>query len=133
MEIPYQHMNIPYSKDGLENVLPAIFRSLPTCSTEKDSIIVTDYTELFRWIGYKRTPEQVKVHADYFFKHFEGKFFFNQFIAVFSNVHRTSGVVRAMIETIIDRDKNGYISADEFTDMIEMLRNYDRRLIGTPY
>jgi len=133
MEIPYRDMNVSYTKHELENVLPAIFRSMPTYNPDDDSILTPDFGELYRRSGYKRTPEQVKVDTDYFDQNHNGRAYMHQYITVFAELHKPTAMVRSFIMTVVDRDGNGYISAEEFVEMMKVIDNYDPRLVGKTY
>jgi len=113
-----------YTAGELEQ-LKVMFRGMPTYTDGQ--IASNDLTLMCQKMEYHRTAEEMAVFIDYWDKHFGVIIPIEEFISACSVMHNTSQLAKDRAE-VFDKDHNGFISADEFAELMESLMIVDARL-----
>jgi len=125
-ETTWRDMSVPYKEEEYEG-LREIFRTMP--SYKDGYILSSDFADIFNRLRYNRTPEQVEAYVVWWDHAQDGKMYIDQYLEILTSVHTTSKFTKLYVE-IIDKNKNGYIGAEEFDHLMTLLPHHDQKLIG---
>lgn len=110
------------------------FKKLPSYTETEDGgyILSSDVLSLASAMNYDRPPDQLKMLMQFYDKYNEGKLPFTVYVDAIAHAHdmRYSAKITA---TMADTDGNGFISADEYHDMYELLLMHNPKLKAIPF
>jgi len=125
----YRDMSVPYTAEEIKD-LRVIFRSLPTY--KDNHILTSDFPEIFHRLRYERSAEQVEAYKNYWNGLQDGKVYEEQYIDLMTNIYKTYLGAQVMVD-IIDKNKSGFISEQEFTDLLHVAQTHDTKLAGKTF
>jgi len=120
----------PYSEQEL-NDLKFAFRSLPTHYSE-DFIRSSDIHLLLKRMNFERTPEQTAGYKKFFDDNLGGVIALSDFINRASVIHDSKKMVQVAARAF-DKNGDGFISADEFTELMKVMRIHDPKMKNVPF
>jgi len=122
--VEYRDMSIPYTEEELQ-ALRELICSLPTY--KDGNVYADDIPAVVKAMRYERTPEQIQAYDKYWRESFGGSMAVDSFIDYARGVHKTHLIAREFVRDM-DKDKNGFISANEFACILQCLGSHDPKL-----
>jgi len=126
-EIGYHDMSVPYTAEEIEAVKKVIEASptyKPCCG---GTIASSEVPMVLQAMRMKANDDQVKAYQGYWDKHFKGRMYCEKMLNIMRNVHQNGTYLRALAENC-DQDGNGFISEDELSSLLDMMRIKDPSL-----
>ena len=125
----YRDLSIPLSEEELASMVK-IFKSMPTF--EDDTISSIDSSAVLKAMDFRRSPEQHSAYEKYWDSHFGGRIPLQEAILIFKSLHEIRKWFR-VLAAHFDRNKDGFIDAGEFKDVLELSVTHDPTLAGLTY
>ena len=119
----------PYTKEELE-AIRTHFRNM--ASYKDNTISSKELPELLEKMDYHRTPEQVAVYIKNWEDRYNEVIPLSEFMAICESFHDTSGIARNRA-AVFDKNGDGFISDDEFEEVMQLLLSHDPRLKRTSF
>ena len=126
----YKDWSVPLLDSELEGLLK-LFRSMPTY--KNGAISTTDFPAVIKGMRYKRTPEQTAALQKFADEKFEGKLTEDHFVTAVTTIHSTTKFFANTYAAKLDKDGDGFISADEFKPILELFATHDPATAGISY
>jgi len=117
--------SIPFSEAELEE-LKGSFRTMPSY-TDEGHIFTTDVAALCQAMKFERTPEQLTAYKNYYDKNFGGIITLTEFVKSLKALHDI-GETTKNCAAVFDKDGNGFISEDEYKEVVKVIQAHDPRL-----
>ena len=131
MSEEYKDWTVPISDSELEHFLN-FFKSLP--SYKDEAISTKDFPALIKkGMRYERTPEQILAYQKYWDEKGGGKLTLSEATRALKSVHSTSKYFAQTYAAKFDTDGDGFISADEFKPMLELMASHDPTIAGISF
>jgi len=122
--------SIPLTDAEIEE-MKSKFRAMPTYKPG-GHIYSKDFVKFCEAIGYPRTQKQLMAYKDLLDKTYGGIYTMDLFVEAAKRIHSSSEVARFRAEQY-DLDGNGYISAEEFVELMEFMTIHDPSLPKTNF
>jgi len=125
----YKPNSEPYTEEEIGGILAAL-KVNPTFDRDNGGSVST--SEIFELLGLmrrERGPESVQSYTDYWDKHHNGRIYLELLADGLRVAHKNADLIGLLIARA-DMNKDGYISEDEFADMLKLMEHYDSRLTG---
>ena len=130
MSEEYRDWTVPLTDSELEDLLK-LFKSMP--SYENEAISTKDIPAMVVGMKYERTPEQIAAYQKYWDEKGGGKIPLADALKGFTTVHSTSKYFAETYAAKFDTDGDGFISADEFKPILELMASHDPKIAGISF
>jgi len=129
----YKPNSEPYTEAELTEILAGL-RSLQTYKYEHETgkggfVPSSELPELLRLMKTEPLPEAIQSYSVFWDKYYNGRIYLEALADALRIAHNNEDAVTFMINSA-DKDKNGFISEDEFGDILKILEHYNTRLTG---
>jgi Ca2+-binding EF-hand superfamily protein len=108
------------------------FRSMPSYNKEEETISASDFPLLFQAMPWERTKGQIQKYIEQLGRENNGYMTMGNFVRYIRAVHDPDEMLLAYaVEN--DKDKDGFISDEEFRYMLEILEVHDPTVSAGTY
>jgi len=122
-------ITVPWTEGEVEEA-KVTFQRIPSYSD--GSIPSSDISLLSKSLDIERTPEQLAAYKTYWDKNFGGRIPLVEVESILSTIHDNAKNALGRAQ-VFDKDGNGFISEDEFEQLMEIMIVHDPKLKNVPF